>query len=182
MKKKYFSVAVVLTAACSLMFSSCIGSFSLSNKVLSWNNQIGSKFVNEVVFFCFWIVPVYEITCLADILVVNSIEFWSGRSPVVAETKVVDGKDARYEVERDMTGYTITNLSDDSVVRFDFNQAENSWSVSANGMTTKFMEYVDDTHVRMLNQEGGFTEVELTQDGVYAYEQMVMSAQLAMAR
>ena len=50
----------------SFLFSSCIGSFALSNKVLSWNQQIGNKFVNEIVFFGFWILPVYEITIKDD--------------------------------------------------------------------------------------------------------------------
>ena len=38
-----------------------------------------SKFVNELVFFAFWILPVYEVSGLADLLVLNSIEFWSGK-------------------------------------------------------------------------------------------------------
>ena len=71
---------MMVTLLCScIAFTSCIGSFKLSNKVLSWNKQVSnSKFVNEVVFFCFWVIPVYEVTTIADVLVVNSIEFWSG--------------------------------------------------------------------------------------------------------
>ncbi len=47
---------MMVTLLCScIAFTSCIGSFKLSNKVLSWNKQVSnSKFVNEVVFFCFW--------------------------------------------------------------------------------------------------------------------------------
>ena len=39
-----------------------------------------------------YIIPVYEITQLADILVINSIEFWTGDNPIasnVGETKIV---------------------------------------------------------------------------------------------
>lgn len=178
MKKKYFTVALILTVCGSIMFTSCIGSFKLSNKVLAWNHQIGSKFVNELVFIAFWILPVYEITAIADVLVLNSIEFWSGSNPV-AETKVIDGKDARYKVERDMAGYTITNLSDKSTVRFDFNEAEKSWSVTADGKTSKFMEFVDDSHVKMITPDGSFKEVELSQEGVFAYQQTVSGYNLA---
>ncbi len=71
MKKTYLSGAVALTLASSLLFSSCIGSFSLTNKLLSWNQHVGNKFVNELVFFAFWILPVYEVSALADILVLN---------------------------------------------------------------------------------------------------------------
>ena len=76
MRKIRISVAAILLAGTSLVFTSCIGSFGLTNKVLSWNRNIGSKFVNELVFLAFWILPVYEVTALADVLVINSIEFW----------------------------------------------------------------------------------------------------------
>ena len=59
MRKKYLSVAVVLALASSMMFSSCVGSFTLTNKVLEWNKQAGSKFVNAVIFTAFCIIPVY---------------------------------------------------------------------------------------------------------------------------
>lgn len=179
MRKNYLSVALVLVLAGSMMFSSCIGSFQLTNKVLAWNKQVGSKFVNELVFFAFWILPVYEISSIADLLVLNSIEFWSGRSPLSAETKVIDGKDARYEVRRDLAGYTITNLSSKEVVRFDFSEADNSWSVYADGKTVKFMQFVDDTHVRMIAPDGSLENVEISQEGVYAYQQMAAAMQYA---
>ena len=178
MKKSHFSLAIAIALACTLTFSSCIGSFALTNKVLNWNKQIGSKFVNELVFVAFWILPVYEITGIADLLVINSIEFWSGKPALSAETKIIDGKDARYEVSRDVAGYTITNLDSKETVRFDFNEADNSWSVSADGKTVKFMEFVDDTHVRMISPDGTFTPVELNQEGVFAYQQLATPATL----
>ena len=75
-------MAVCAILSGSLLFSSCIGSFGLWNNLKSWNQGIGNKFVNEIVFLAFHIVPVYEVAYLADILVLNSIEFWSGSNPV----------------------------------------------------------------------------------------------------
>ena len=172
MKKTKIAVAVVLAMAALLPLESCIGSFALTKKVLTWNHQVGNKFVNELVFIAFCILPVYEITSLADILVINSIEFWSGENPVVAQTKVIDGKDARYLVKSDANGYTITNLSDKSVVRLNFDQMSRSWSVEHNGTETTFMTFVDDTHVQMIAPGGGFTTVELNEQGTLAYQQM----------
>lgn len=66
MKGKTFTVMMVTLLCSCIAFTSCIGSFKLSNKVLSWNKQVSnSKFVNEVVFFCFWVIPVYEVTTIA---------------------------------------------------------------------------------------------------------------------
>ncbi|MDE7119681.1 MAG: DUF3332 domain-containing protein, partial [Muribaculaceae bacterium] len=67
MKRHYLSIAVASVLAASTL-TSCIGSFALTNKLLAWNNQVSNKFVNELVFFAFWIIPVYEVTSLADVL------------------------------------------------------------------------------------------------------------------
>ena len=181
MRRKLTIVAVALTLVCSMMFTSCIGRFALFNKVKDWNNQVGSKFVNELVFVAFWIVPVYELSGLADLLVLNSIEFWSGENPVQASTKTIDGKHGKYIVKTDKNGYTITNTADKSVVKFNFDAAENSWTLVNGDKEVKFLQYVDDNHVKMITPEGGYTTVELSERGVYAYQQMVTnSVQYAM--
>lgn len=177
MRKRYLSVAVVLTLLASFTFSSCIGSFSLSNKLLSWNRSISNKFVNELVFFCFWVIPVYEVTGLADVLVLNSIEFWSGSNPVAQGRSVIDGADGRYLVDCDGKGYTITSENDGTSVRLDFCSEDNSWSVAAEGQEpVKFMTMIDDTHVDMLMPDGSFQRVELSDAGMMAYRQAVSSA------
>ena len=108
MKKKSLTLLVAATLASSVLFSSCIGSFGLSNKLLDWNRNIDSKFVNELVFVAFWIVPVYEISALADILVLNSIEFWSGSNPVAdaGTVKTIETKDGTYAIEPKKTATT----------------------------------------------------------------------------
>ena len=180
MRRRYFTVAVVLAVAASLTLSSCLGSFALTNKVLNWNRQVGDKFVNEVVFFALWILPVYELSFIADMLVINSIEFWSGENPVVAQTKIIDGKDARYLVACDSKGYTITNLSDNSVIKFNFDEMNKAWSVEANGQEKPLFSFVDDTHIKMITTDGSFKTVELSQQGVWAYEE-AMSNQSFLA-
>src|SRR5574344_1082418 len=124
MRKTYLTVGVALLLASSMMFTSCIGSFALTNKVLAWNKQVGNKFVNELVFFAFWILPVYELSAVADVLVINSIEFWSGTNPVTASTKVINGHDGRYLVKCDKTGYTIKSERDGSEFKFAFNEKD----------------------------------------------------------
>ena len=181
MKKRFFSMVIIATLVSSMMLTSCIGSFQLTNKVLTWNKQVGSKFVNELVFVAFWIVPVYELSGLADLLVLNSIEFWSGENPVQASTKTIDGKHGKYIVKTDKNGYTITNTADKSVVKFNFDAAQNSWTLVNGDKEVKFLQYVDDNHVKMITPEGGYTTVELSERGVYAYQQLVTnSIQYAM--
>ncbi len=180
MKKKYLSVAIILTVAASLTVTSCIGSFSLTNKLLGWNRKISNKFVNEVVFFAFWIVPVYEVSALADFLVINSIEFWSGNNPVASGTRMIQGENGRYMVNCDGKGYTITSEADGSVVRLDFDQPSQTWSVvTAEGETYPFMTFVDDTHVQVPAADGSTMIVELSDAGMYAYRNAVTASQWA---
>ena len=176
MKKTKLSVALVVALAGSMLCTSCIGSFTLSNKLLSWNKTINNKFVNELVFFAFWVLPVYEVSCLADVLVLNSIEFWTGENPVASSKKVVEGKDGRYLVECDETGYTITSEASGEVVRFDFNSDENSWSVNLGEESYTLMTFVDGNHVKMAAPGGEMQLVELSEAGVLAYQQMATGA------
>ena len=175
MKKKHLAIATVVALSASMMMQSCIGSFALYNKVKTWNDHVGDKFVNELVFVAFWILPVYELSFVADLFILNSIEFWSGTNPALAqaETKVIDGKDAQYLVARNETGYSITNLTTKQVTRFIFNDEDNSWSLENNGEVTKLFTFVDDTHVDMITRDGSYTRVELSQPGVLAYQELV---------
>ena len=44
MKKKSLTVLVVTALASSMLFSSCIGSFGLFNRLLDWNKNIDNTF------------------------------------------------------------------------------------------------------------------------------------------
>ena len=160
MRKIRLSVAAVLIAGTSLVFTSCIGSFGLTNKVISWNRNIA-----------FWILPVYEVTALADVLVINSIEFWSGTNPLTASVKTVDTDHGRYMIACDGKGYTVTNETTGEEVRLNFDETEQTWSVGlADGEELPFMTFVDTSHVRMLTPGGDYLSVELSESGLMAYE------------
>lgn len=169
MKKLYLTVGLVLTLCGSMTLSSCIGSFALTNRVLSWNNQIGSKFVNELVFFAFWVLPVYEVTSVADLLVLNSIEFWSGNNPMTASVKAIDTDNGRYLVACDGKGYDVTFEPTGESYRLDFNADEQTWSLIYDEQTYPLMTMVDDNHVKMITPGGGMRMVELTENDVMAY-------------
>ncbi|MDE6702456.1 MAG: DUF3332 domain-containing protein [Muribaculaceae bacterium] len=181
MKKTYLTVALVCTICGALTLPSCIGSFTLSNKLLSWNKQIGNKFVNELVFFAFWVLPVYEVSGLADIIVLNSIEFWSGSNPIAKETKTIQGNDGKYLVKCDGKGYTIKSENDGSVVRLDFDADNQSWSYSVpGGEKHTIFTFVDDTHISLPTPDGTETVVEISEAGLYAYQAIVTGSQFAM--
>ena len=169
MKKSIMTVAV----ACLILgtvSSSCIGSFSLSNRLLSWNKTVGNKFLNELVFFAFWVLPVYEVCAVADVLVLNSIEFWSGSNPLAAGTKIVEGNDGKYMVTCDGKGYDIVSLTDGSNVRLDFDTEAQTWSYTAEGESHELFTFVDANHVKLPVSAGNYGVFEISQEGLLAYQ------------
>lgn len=174
MKKKSLTLLMATTLASSVLFSSCIGSFGLTNKLLDWNKNIDSKFVNELVFIAFWIVPVYEISALADVLVLNSIEFWSGSNPVAdaGTVKNVDTPNGTYAIETKKDGYHIQKAGEEKAIDLVFNETDKSWSVEADGEATKLMQFKGDDEVVMFLPDGKEMNVELNQAGVLAFKQV----------
>ncbi len=169
MKKKSFFTAGVCALALAVSTSSCIGSFSLTNKILAWNNHIGNKFVNELVFITFCIVPVYEVTALADILVINSIEFWSGSNPMTASTTVIPTDHGDYLVECDGKGYTVTHSETGDSMRLEFTEEDQTWNLVTEEETYPLMTFVDDSHVELPLPGGGSAVYSVDELGILAY-------------
>lgn len=166
-------IAAVVAAAIMFGSTSCIGSFALTKRLLGWNENVGNKFTSELVFFAFWVLPVYEVCALADILVINSIEFWSGSNPmgVAQADRTVRGSNGDlYKIHQDASGYDITDLDTDKSMRLEYNQDDMSWMVEYEGESYTLMQYVDDTHVRMpINGGSEYMTVEVSQLGLNSY-------------
>ncbi|MEO1482948.1 MAG: DUF3332 family protein [Myxococcota bacterium] len=77
--------------------SGCLGKMALFNKVQAWNGTLGDKWINSVIHFAFWVVPVYPATMFVDVFVLNTIEFWAGSNPASAGV-VVEGDEDRLAV------------------------------------------------------------------------------------
>ncbi len=167
--KKIILTAALAALLCTSM-SSCMGKFALTRNLYAWNEQVSNKFVNEVVFIAFWILPVYEVCGLADLLVLNSIEFWSGDNPMTASTKVIDTDHGRYLVECDGKGYDIKLESTGESYRLDFCQETQTWSLQLDGEEYPLMTFVDDNHVSVPTADGNWQTVELSERGVLAYK------------
>ena len=176
MKRRTLIIMLVALLGIGMTFSSCIGSFRLSNKVLSWNKQVSnSKFVNEVVFLCFWVVPVYEVTALADILVVNSIEFWSGDNPLAAvdTEKSVHGEKGEYLVRYKRNGYRIVNRQAKTSVDLIYDKETKTWSAMAKNKPVEFMTFLNDNTVRVYLPDGKTMNVELSESGVATFKEVI---------
>ena len=179
MKKNRLAGALALLLISSVGFQSCIGSFSLTNRVLTWNKQVNNKFVNELVFFAFWILPVYEVTAAADLLVINSIEFWSGNNPLEASNRIIESEQGDYLLATTKTGYNVTSPNGDMIC-FKFNDESKTWSFSkGNDESVEFLRFIDENHVQVIGLDGQFVDVELNKEGVESYRNEIGAYMMA---
>jgi len=97
-------IAIASMLACSILFTSCLGSFSAFNNLKDWNRgATDSKFLDNLIFWGLTIVPVYPLFFLGDALIFNVIEFWSGSNPIAmkpgeSEVQMVEYKDNTYKL------------------------------------------------------------------------------------
>ena len=116
MKRITSLLMAVLISATLVTQTGCFGSFSLTHKVYDFNADVGDKFVNTVVFWAFCIIPVYEVSGILDVFLLNLIEFWSGSNPVSmnegeTEIQIVRSGDKVYEITATKNKFHIEQTS-----------------------------------------------------------------------
>ena len=164
--KKTFKLTALLLAA-TIMFSSCIGSFRLTNKVKDWNEGIGNKWVNELLFLAMHIVPVYQLSIFVDAVVLNSIEFWTGKAAnvQVGNTKVVKNSQGQdVEITAMENGYMLSNGEQSMNLLFD--EESQIWSAEYNNQTTQLMKMVDANNAQLFLLNGDVMDITLDAQGV----------------
>ncbi|MCB9744676.1 MAG: DUF3332 family protein [Alphaproteobacteria bacterium] len=95
MNRRAFLATTLPLAA--LTASGCIGSFALTKRVYNWNRSMGSPIVQEVIFLIFIFLPIYSIVLTIDGLLLNTIEFLTGKNPLAKG----EGEDAEVVTELD---------------------------------------------------------------------------------
>ena len=181
--RKSKSMMVCAVLAGSILFTSCIGSFKLWNNLKDWNQGVGNKFVNELVFIALHIVPVYEIAYLADVIVFNSIEFWSGSNPVASnETKEIQGENGDYLVTSNENGYTITNKEDNQSMDLVYNKESKTWNAVTETENIELVKMNDNGTVSINMQNGTSMTVMPDMQGVAAARAAIGSTSFFAAR
>jgi hypothetical protein len=101
------AIVLITLLSFTVLASGCYGGFNLTRSLYKWNGNIeaskdkqANTVVQSLVMVVLVIVPVYGLATLADALVVNSIEFWTGKNPVTVKAepaiRTVDKGDERY--------------------------------------------------------------------------------------
>jgi|SRR5580658_5477825 hypothetical protein len=82
-RRRFLVGATTLVAASTL--TGCFASFGATTALWKFNSKVtDSKWVNWLVFLGLSIIPVYGLFVLGDLLIFNTIEFYTGKNPIAA--------------------------------------------------------------------------------------------------
>lgn len=180
MKKNKTMQAFLMFLSGGLLFSSCVGSFTLSNHLRAWNQTVGDKFVNELIFLSMHIVPVYEVAYLADALVINSIEFWSGSNPLAntGEVKRIKGNNGEFWVTTIEDGYRIKKVGEKETIELVYDKELSTWSVVSNNETTELVKINKNGTADLIWPNKQRFNVTLDHQGVMAARELASTSTL----
>jgi Domain of unknown function (DUF3332) len=120
----------VLIASLLVLFTlnttACIGRMATSGVVRKFNLSVAeSKWGRELVFLCLYIIPVYPIAGAIDLIIVNSIEFWTGTNPIDGGERLARAGDTRHVVSADGSE-AISTLRKDGSIDIEVHAADGS--------------------------------------------------------
>ena len=132
-----------------LIQTGCIGSFKLTGAVYKYNRSISDKFVSELIFLVFCIIPVYEISIFVDAIILNLVEFWTGSNPTAmqpgqVETQkiVLNGK--QYILTATHNRFHVVSLDGKFKQDLVYNEKSATWSVVSDNKTMNVCKYNND--------------------------------------
>jgi hypothetical protein len=140
MKKVLISLLMACTITVgTLSTTGCYGKFAAFNALREWNGKFTSnKFINWLVFLVLCAIPVYEIFIIGDVLVINSVEFWTGSNPVAIG-------DTYRETDANGNSVTAVKMEDGSLyMRLD----------AASGESQELVLQRDEDIIRILDAKG----------------------------
>lgn len=84
-------IVVFLFVVLAPMLTGCYGNFQATRAIYKWNGEVSDeKVVRSAVMWGFLILPVYYIGGLADVFVLNPLEYWKG-----AKIRIGSGTDPK---------------------------------------------------------------------------------------
>lgn len=160
MKKRRTSLIVALALAGTMVFNSCIGSFALTNKLLDWNRSLGNKWINELVFIV--ISPAYGVAGWIDIVILNTIEFWTDSNPVamrIGDTQTIEKDGNIYQITKTDTGFFVMENNDVSKsFTMNFDEQTGTWTLNAQGQRYDVLQIIGKDQARVF-LPGGETQI-----------------------
>jgi hypothetical protein len=115
-RKTTTTVLLAIFIASSFASAGCIGRMALAGKVMKFNLEVTEgKWGRELVFLLLYIIPVYPIASMIDLLIINSIEFHTGTNPLSDQPRLARVGETRDVTAEDGTRVVSTLREDGSI-------------------------------------------------------------------
>lgn len=83
MKLQRVLPAAVAALALTFGSTSCLGPDNAYRSLKNWNVGLTNQdWLDEVIFIGLHVIPVYPLAMLGDVLIFNTVEYWSGDNPI----------------------------------------------------------------------------------------------------
>ncbi len=148
----------ILFTLITIIATGCTGTFQLTKKVYDFQTAPKDKWVDEILFLAFVIVPVYGASTIVDAVVFNSIEFWTGENPMTAGIQRPDGAIAQ---------------NDQGAIKMKYDAVTQNIEVTSPSDPAKTLVFSKtDNGVTAMNEQGEvlFTSVEDVSGGVTVFD------------
>lgn len=169
MKRMTRGLTIVVGGAMLLQMQGCYGKFALTRKLYTWNNTLGDKWINSLAMFAMMVVPVYWAAGAVDYVILNTIEFWTGKNPVTLKTgesdvKVVEYQGRKYQITATPNRLDVVALDGKTApASLVFDPATHSWWGESEKGSNRLVEMVgtDGTVANLIYPDGHKERVEL---------------------
>lgn len=144
-------IAMVSTLAAT---TGCFGNFALTRKVYKWNDSIAGddlagKFVKSLVMWGLCVIPVYQFSGFADIIIFNLIEFWTGSNPLAMnegdqEVQIVERNGVQYQITATKNTFTVVPVTGENAGKIQtlaFNPEDLTWVSTNGGVSATLIQY-----------------------------------------
>jgi hypothetical protein len=109
-------LASLLLVLFAVSNTACIGRMAVSGAVRKFNLEaVDGQWPHEFLFLALYIIPVYPLAGAVDLIIVNSIEFWTGTNPVDGGARIAKAGDTRHVVAEDGSEAISTLRADGSI-------------------------------------------------------------------
>jgi hypothetical protein len=135
------ALALTLVASTS---TACMGSFMLTRKLYEFNSRItDNKYINNVIFWALaWILPIYSIALFGDVVILNTIEFWTGKNLLASDVEVERRDDGAVVVRADGRTFVVAPDGDRRAI------------VTLDGVVVGTAELLDDGSLLLVDDAG----------------------------
>lgn len=148
----------------------CYGNFALTRKVYDFNGSVTQdKYINNLVFWLMSFIPVYPLAATVDVVLLNTIEFWTGSNPLAMEAgaekiqyATIDGNEFKLRMTNDTLSIEeLSGANKGQLVEVKYDAASQSWYLQQESSKLKIATMQGDM-LNLIYPSGNTLNVELS--------------------